>query len=306
MATVKKTNKPINKKRILFLMFGLTIPILNWLVFYVYTNASAIGMAFLDSQGSVSLDNFVRFFDEFKSDTSLLPIAFKNTFLTFGILFVTFPFKVLVSYFIYKKIPFHKFYRIVFFLPTIIFSVALAMVFTKLVGTEGFIAQYVQESLGMDYTPELLAESRFANTVVLLNMIWLQFPGDLIIWGGTFARIPEDVLESGKIDGVTWWTEFTKIVVPMVWPTVALQMVLLFCGIFGATGNVFLLTGGQYETMTLSAWMYTTLYNNAGSVYTSNVYNFMSAVGLLITIVAIIISLSIRKLTDKLFDEVEY
>ena len=306
MAAVKKTKKLINKKRILFLMFGLTIPILNWLVFYVYTNASAIGMAFLDSQGSVSLDNFVRFFDEFKSDTSLLPIAFKNTFLTFGILFVTFPFKVLVSYFIYKKIPFHKFYRIVFFLPTIIFSVALAMVFTKLVGTEGFIAQYVQESLGMDYTPELLAESRFANTVVLLNMIWLQFPGDLIIWGGTFARIPEEVLESGKIDGVTWWTEFTKIVVPMVWPTVALQMVLLFCGIFGATGNVFLLTGGQYETMTLSAWMYTTLYNNAGSVYTSNVYNFMSAVGLLITIVAIIISLSIRKLTDKLFDEVEY
>jgi len=263
-------------------------------------------MAFLDSQGNVSLDNFVRFFNEFESDTSLLPIAFKNTFLTFAILFVTFPFKVLVSYFIYKKIPFHKFYRIVFFLPIIIFSVALAMVFVKLVGTEGFIAEWVQEWLKLDYTPELLAETRFANKTVLLNMIWLQFPGDLIIWGGTFARIPEDVLESGKIDGVTWWTEFTKIIVPMVWPTVALQMVLLFCGIFGATGNVFLLTGGKYGTMTLSAWMYTTLYNNSGSVYTSNVYNYMSAVGLLITVVAIILSLSIRKITDKVFDEVEY
>ena len=306
MVVAKKTKKPVNKKRILFLLFCVTIPVLNWLVFYVYTNASAIGMAFLDSQGNVSLQNFVRFFDEFKSDTTLLPIAFKNTFLTFGILFVTFPFKVLVSYFIYKKIPFHKFYRIVFFLPIIIFSVALAMVFTKLVGPEGFIAQWVQEWLELDYTPELLAESRFANTVVLLNMIWLSFPGDLIIWGGTFARIPEEVLESGRVDGVNWWTEFTKITVPMVWPTVALQMVLLFCGIFGATGNVFLLTGGQYGTMTLSAWMYITLYNNAGSVYTSNVYNYMSAVGLLITIVAIILSLSIRKITDKVFDEVEY
>ena len=291
MAVAKKTKKPVNKKRILFLLFCVTIPVLIWLVFYVYTNASAIGMAFLDSQGNVSLQNFVRFFDEFKSDTTLLPIAFKNTFLTFGILFVTFPFKVLVSYFIYKKIPFHKFYRIVFFLPIIIFSVALAM---------------VQEWLELDYTPELLAESRFANTVVLLNMIWLSFPGDLIIWGGTFARIPEEVLESGRVDGVNWWKEFTKIIVPMVWPTVALQMVLLFCGIFGATGNVFLLTGGQYGTMTLSAWMYITLYNNAGSVYTSNVYNYMSAVGLLITIVAIILSLSIRKITDKVFDEVEY
>ena len=306
MAAAKKTKKPINKKRILFLMFGLTIPILNWLIFYVYTNASAIGMAFLDGQGNVSLENFVRFFDEFKSDTTLLPIAFKNTFITFGILFVTFPFKVLVSYFIYKKVPFSGFYRIVFFLPNIIFSVALSMVFTRLVGTEGFIAQSVQEYLQLDYTPELLAESRFANKVVLANMVWLQFPGDLIIWGGTFARIPEDVLESGRIDGVNWWKEFTHIVVPMVWPTVALQMILLFCGMFGATGNVFLLTGGKYGTMTLSAWMYTTLYNNAGSVYTSNVYNYMSAVGLLITAVAVIISLSIRKFTDKFFDEVEY
>ena len=306
MVVAKKTKKPVNKKRVLFLLFCVTMPVLNWLVFYVYTNISSVGMAFLDSHGNISLDNFSRFFQEFHSDTTLLGIAFRNTFLTFGILFVTFPFKVLVSYFIYKKIPFHRFYRIVFFLPTIIFSVALAMIFTKLVGTEGFIAQWVQEWLKMDYTPELLAETRFANTVVLLNLMWLTFPGDLIIWGGTFARIPEDVLESGRIDGVNWWTEFTKIVVPMVWPTVALQMVLLFCGIFGASGNVFLLTGGQYGTMTLSAWMYTTLYNNSGSVYTSNVYNYMSAVGLMITIVAIIISLSIRKITDKVFDEVEY
>lgn len=306
MTVAKSTKKPINKKRVLFILFCVTVPVINWLVFYIYPNISAIAMAFLDGQGNLSVENFTRFFQEFESNTSLLPIAFKNTFLTFGILFITFPFKVLVSYFLYKKIPFHKFYRIVFFLPTIIFSVALAMVFVRLVGPEGFIAQWVQEWLKMDYTPELLAETRFANTVVLLNMIWLGFPGDLIIWGGTFARIPEEVLESGKIDGVTWWTEFTKIIVPMVWPTVALQMVLLFCGIFGATGNVFLLTGGQYETMTLNAWMYTTLYNNSGSVYTSNVYNYMSAVGLLITIVAIIISLSIRKITDKVFDEVEY
>jgi multiple sugar transport system permease protein/N-acetylglucosamine transport system permease protein len=221
-------------------------------------------------------------------------------------MFVAFPFKVLVSFFIYKKIPFARFYRIVFFFPMIIFSVAVALVFTQIVGTEGFIAQAVRDWMELDYTPELLADSRFANTTVILQMVWLQFPGDLIIWGGTFARIPEDVLESGRIDGVTWWTEFTKIVVPMVWPTVALQMVLLFCGIFGASGNVFLLTRGQYGTMTLNCWMYQELFYNSGTQFTSNVYNYLSAVGLLMTTIAIIISLSIRKLTDKLFDEVEY
>lgn len=306
MKEATKRKKKISKMRLAFIICGIAVPIIQWLVFYVYANFSAIIMAFQDSQGNLSLINFQRVFNEFSLPTSEIFIALKNTFLTFGILLVAFPFKVLVSFFIYKKVPFYKFYRIVFFFPTIIFSVAVALIFTKLVGPDGAIAQMIQKWLELDYTPELLADERFANITVILNLLWLTFPGDLIIWGGTFARIPEDVLESGRIDGVTWWTEFTKIVVPMVWPTVALQMVLLFCGIFGASGQVFLLTGGQYGTMTLNAWMYITLYNNSGNMYTSNAYNYMSAVGVVITVIAVVLSLSIRKLTDKMFDQVEY
>lgn len=295
-----------SKIRIAFVIFGITLPIIQWLLFYVYTNFSAILMAFTNNEGVLSFYNFTKFFKEFTMETSQIRLALKNTLITFGILFVTFPFKVLVSYFIYKKIPFYGFYRIVFFLPTIIFSVAVAMVFTQLVSVEGFIAKAVQKWMELDYTPELLADAQFANIIVLLNLVWLTFPGDLIIWGGTFARIPEDVLESAKLDGVTWWTEFTRVIVPMVWPTVALQMVLLFCGMFGATGNVFLLTNGQFDTMTLSAWMYITLQRSAGNMYTSNVYNYMSAVGVMISTVAILISLCIRKFTNKVFQEVEY
>lgn len=302
MAKKKKTNPT----RVLFILFCITVPILNWLVFYVYTNFSAFFMAFMNKDGVWSLDNFVRFFNEFRLPTSQISEAFRNTFLTFGILLITFPFKVLVSYFIYKKVPGYNFFRIVFFFPTIIFSVAVSMVFMRMVGANGIISQVVQNAIGLDYTPELLADSRFANWTVLANMIWLSFPGDLIIWGGTFARIPTEVLESGRIDGVNWWTEFTKITVPMVWPTVSLQMVLMFCGIFGASGNVFLLTKGDYGTMTLSAWMYLQMYNNVGTQDTSNVFNYLSAVGLCITVVAVTISLLIRRWTDKAFEEVEF
>lgn len=303
---IRSKNGKINKFRLCFILFGITVPIINWIMFYVSTNLSSILMAFTDGYGEVCFANFIRLIDEFQMESSDIRLALINTFLTFGVLFVTFPFKVLVSYFIYKKIPFAGFYRIVFFFPTIIFSVAVALVFEQIVGVHGVLAQTLQEWMHLDYTPELLADSDFANWTVILNMVWLQFPGDLIIWGGTFARIPEDVLESARIDGVTWWQEFTKIIVPLVWPTVALQMVLLFCGIFGATGNVFLLTEGQYGTMTLNAWMYLTLYQNSGNMYTSNVYNYMSAVGLVITVIAVAISLSIRKITDKVFEEVEY
>ena len=302
----KQRKKKKEKSEVLFVISGLIIPILTFVIFYVIPNFSAFFMGFMDRNGSFSLENFRRVFETFAKPDGDLTIALKNTLLTFLIIVASFPFKVLVSYFIYKKVPFSGFYRIVFFLPTIIFSVAINLVFNQLIGTNGFIAQTIGEMAGLDYAPELLADSRYANWVILLQMIWLGFPGDLIIWGGTFARIPEDVLESGRIDGVSWWTEFTKIVVPMVWPTVSLQMVLTFCGIFSASGAVFLLTEGQYNTITLSSWMYLQLYNNCGNAFTSNVFIYMSAVGLVITVIAVIISLLVRRFADSFFVEVEF
>ena len=301
-----RKKKPREKKLVLFILFCTIIPVLHFAVFYVYTNFSAFTMAFTDKNGAFSLDNFTRFFKEFSLPTSTIRIAFRNTFLTFGIGLLTFPLKVLVSYFIYKKVPGHKVFRILFFIPTIVFSVAVSMVFTRLVSVDGVIAQWIGKALNLGYTPDLLGDSRFANITVLANLLWLSFPGDLIIWGGTFARIPEEVLESAKIDGATWWTEFTRITVPLVWPTVALQMVLTFSAVFSASGNVFLLTGGEYDTMTLNAWMYLELYNSSGNQYASNVYNYLSAVGLMLTVVAVTISLLVRRFTDKVFNDVEF
>ena len=305
MEVIRK-GKPLNKRRLLFVICCCILPVIQWLIFYVFANASSFVMAFTNKEGEFSFDNFVRFWEELNNPVSDIRIAFRNTFLTFAIIFISYPFKVLVSYFIYKKVPGAAIYRILFFLPSIIFSVALAMIFQKMISVNGFIAEWVQDWLNLPTPPELLADSRYANTVVILHMLWLGFPGDLIIWGGTFTRIPNDVLESARIDGVNWWQEFTKITVPMVWPTVALQMVLMCCGIFGASGAVFLLTKGMYGTMTISAWTYLQLLNASGNQYTSNAYNYLSAVGLVITVIAIGISLGIRRWTDKAFDEVEF
>ncbi len=300
------TKKKMNRSRLALLAVCILPPLLHFLIFYLLPNISSFFMAFTNVDGDPSFDNFTRLYKEIANPISDLRIGLKNTALTFGIMVITFPFKVLVSYFIYKKIPGHKFFRIVFFLPTIIFSVAVALIFQQMVSVDSFIAAWVQKATELDYVPDLLADSQFANSVILWNMIWLSFPGDLIIWGGTFARIPDDVLESGKIDGVTWWTEFTKIIIPMVWPTVALQMVLLACGFFGASGNVFLLTRGQYETMTFSAWQYLQLYEYSGSRFTSNIYNYLSAVGLVTTIIAVTISIMVRKFANNAIEEVEF
>lgn len=296
----------MNRNTVLFILFCTVVPLLNFLIFYIYTNSSALIMAFTDNKGQATFDNFIRFGKELVNPDSQIRIAIKNTMITFAIGVVVFPGRVLVSYFIYKKIPGHKFYRVVFFLPTIIFSVAVALIFQRMIGTTGFIAQWIGDVAGLEKTPELLADSRFANYTIWAHMLWLGFPGDLIIWGGTFSRIPDDVLESARLDGASWWNEFTRIIIPMVWPTVALQMVLMTCGIFGSTGAVWLLTKGEFGTHTISSWTYKVLLENSGNAYSSNVYNYLSAVGLVFTVIAILLSTVIRRWSDKRFEEVEF
>lgn len=306
IVVAKKRKKPVSKRRIAFYIFCCIVPVIHWLIFYVFANASAFIMAFTNKDGVFSFDNFVRMWLSLKDSASELTVAFKNTFLSFAISLAFYPITVLVAYFIYKKVPGSNVFRILFFLPSIIFSVALSMIFMRMIGTRGFIAQGIQDLLNLSYTPELLADSQFANATVIFHMLWFAIPGKLIVWGGTFARIPVEVLESGELDGVNWWQEFLWITVPLVWPTLALELVLSFCSIFSAGGAVFLLTKGMYGTMTLSAWMYLQIYNNVGSPATTNVYNYMSAVGLVLTVIAITISLVIRRWTDKVFDDVEF
>lgn len=298
--------KKASKIRVLFIIHCLFIPLVSFAIFYIYVNYRSILMAFQSRDGQWTLEHFVRLYKEVTESGTYFNTALRNTLITFAICLITYPFKVLVSYFIYKKVPFYGFYRVVFFLPGIIFSVAQALIFTRMVAPSGAIAETVGNLMGLGAAPELLADTRFANVVVLLHMMWVNFPGDLIIWGGTFARIPTDVLESAQIDGVNWWTEFTKITVPMVWPTVSLQMILMCCSIFGVTGSVFLLTGGEYGTETISSWMYKILVNHTGLIESTNVYNYLSATGLILTFISITLSLIIRRFIDKAFDEVEF
>lgn len=303
---MKKRKKPINKCRIAFIICCCTLPVLQWLIFYVYANFQAFTMAFTDRTGAVSLDNFVRLWKQLQSIDTELGTAIKNTAITFTINVILYPWHILVSYFLYKKIPGSNVYRVLFFLPSIIFSVAFSLTFKQLIGVNGFIAQGVQQLLGLDYTPTLLADSRFANYVIWAHMIWTGFSGNIVIYGGAFARIPDDVLESARLDGVNWWQEFTKIIIPMVWPTVALHAVMMFCGIFNASGQVFLLTEGKFGTMTLDAWMYIQIMQGGNNIQNSNIFNYMSAVGMVMTIIAVAISLGIRKWTDKVFKGLEY
>lgn len=309
MRTIRR-RKPVKIGKVLFILSFITVPTIHFIVFYLYVNINSFTMAFYTrtTEGVIwSFDNFRRFFTEISSGSSELSVAFRNTFITFAINMAMFLVTFFVSYFLYKKIFLHKVFRICFFLPGLIAGTIVNSIYMRIVGVDGPVSYIVQKMCNLDYRPELLANSRFANSMVFLNMIWLGFPGNMILFGGTFSRIPESVLEQGRLDGVNWYQEAFRIIIPIVWPTLSLILMMSIAGIFGASGNVFLLTQGKFDTQTLSNWMFMQVYVGVGSDPTyNNAYNYLSAVGLMLTTVSVVLALVLRKYSNKLVGEVQY
>ena len=302
--------KKMSLKRVLFIISFILVPTVNFLLFYVYVNFDGILMAFyrLDFYGNKvwGFQNFTMFFEELKEGGTIY-LAFINTFKTFAINLVIFPWGIVVAYFLYKKILGYKAFRVLFFLPSIINGIIIVIVYKNLISVDGPIAKLVQRMFSLPEVPDVLDDVRFANAFVWLHMLWLAFPGDMIIWGGAFARIPDSVIESARLDGANWLTELIKIILPMIWPTFALKAIMLFSSVFGSSGAVFLLTSGGAGTMTFSAWQYILIRGDGHTPPpTSAVYNYVSAIGILVTLAAMAIVIVCRYVENKFFKDVDY
>lgn len=297
----------------LFYASFMIIPVISFLVFYVYVNLDSFVMAFQRPENGklvfASFDNFKWVFDKIKNgsvdEADNLRLAFINTFKTFGIQMIMFPIGLFVSYFIYKKIWGYKVFRIIFYLPTLISSVVVSFFFLEVM-QYGFMPKLLQKLYNPGYQiRNPLADSDFANKMVFLHYIWLNFPGSLIIWGGTFSRIPDSVLESARLDGVNWVQEMFLIILPLVWPTFVLMITLQLAGIFGATGAVFLLTEGGFGTQTVSNWMYMQVYRT-NNPYASGTLYYVSAMGLMLTVISCVIAILVRKFLTSKIEETTY
>ena len=317
--TAKVVKKKFDIQRLIFIIVFLAMPTLHFLIFYVYVNIDSFLMAFQRveyGQLKWGLMNFKDFFEDLASDNGQIKLGIINALKTWLVQFTLLPISFLVSVFIYRKIPGANTFRIIFYLPGLLSATIVSSLYIKLCNNTGYgtdtssvglLSTMVQKLFNLEAAPALLGEERWANTFVFINIIWLSFPGDMIIWGGTLSRIPDSVIESAKLDGASWWQETIRIIIPMVWPVVALKLVLMTTAVFGASGNVFLLTNkGDYGTQTLSNWMYLQIYNQGGYIKNSNALYYLSAVGLVITLATAVLVVIVQWVTKKMDTEVTF
>ena len=295
------------KSRLTFIVVMLAIPVIHWFVFWLYVNIQSIFLAFQDMRtGQLSFRNFSTVWSNITNPYSHdLATALKNTTKYFlNTVLIIMPMCLVVSYFIYKRITGFKAFRIIFYLPAIISGVAYTTAFTEFVHPNGPLGEIIR-MFGVEPNPiSILSRRETATTAMLVYCILTGCTGNMLIFGGAMVRIPEEVLEAAKLDGCSPFRELVSLIFPLIWPTFSTQLIFTLTGFFNQTGPILLFTNGNYDTTTISFWIFKQVYGEGG-LGGSGKYNVVSCAGLCFTVIWVPVVLMLRKLIDKV-DTVEY
>jgi len=279
------------KNEIGFLISVFIVPALHFLILYVFVNINSFFLAFQTTKGDVTywgFENFKAVFDSlFRAENSALLLALRNTVIwcVFG-LFMYIP-PMLTTYFVYKKVRGFKFIRIASILPTIIPGAAYVG-FVKYVLAPNGVYGYLSENLFNKEALPLLNSSLYAMKTMLCYSFWIGL-GFNLVWSGAMHQTPPEVLEAAQIDGVTWFQELTRIIIPLMWPTLSVNLMFTAAGLLGSTGPILLFTNGRYDTTTLSFWIFSEV------TYNGN-YEVAAALGALMSCISIPLVFLVRKL----------
>jgi arabinogalactan oligomer / maltooligosaccharide transport system permease protein len=134
-----------------------------------------------------------------------------------------------------------KFYRVAMILPYAFPGFLSAMIWRSMFNEKyGFINQVILGGIDIPW----LSDQWLAKLAILFVNFWLGFPYMFLIVLGALQAIPDELMESAKIDGATPWQQLRLIKLPLLLVSVAPLLVTSFAFNFNNFTLIFLLTGG--------------------------------------------------------------
>lgn len=91
---------------------------------------------------------------------------------------------------------------------------------------------------------------------ILIAEIWQWTPFMFLLLLAALSSVDKSQLEAAAIDGATWWRTFRQIVLPAIWPVMAVAVLIRALDLFRLFDIVWALTKGGPGTMTETVSMF--------------------------------------------------
>ncbi len=180
-------------------------------------------------------------------------------------------------------------FRTFYFMPSVMPSVAISLTWFYILRPDAGALAGLLAFIGLKLPPLLSDKALALPTLIMIN-IWLSFGGQMVIYLAGIKGIPADLYEVAEIDGAGRWARFMNVTLPMLSPTIFLNLVLGIIGAMQMFDVPYVMTQGGPGQSTLT-YMY--LLYNTGWVETH--MGLASALGWILFIFIMAITLLVLR-----------
>lgn len=204
------------------------------------------------------LGNYIELFTADSQFYTSLAITFK-----FSAIFVplTIILSLILALIITKPVRGISLFRVIFYLPTVVSSVAISIIWGWILNRDYGVLNYILSLLGVN-GPDWLNSKQWAIVALIIASGWTV--GTLMLVFYTALKgISTEIYEAAKIDGAGEIRTFFRITLPLISPTLLFNIVTSFISSLQNLALVMLLTKGGPMKSTFMYGMF--VYNNAFS-----------------------------------------
>ncbi len=174
-------------------------------------------------------------------------------------------------------------YKVIWFLPLLMSSVAVGYLFRYFLATKDGIVTGISKMFGGGAV-DLLGSQKLALYAVIVVICWQFIPFYMVYYMAGYSSISEDLYEAAAIDGATRSQYIRKVALPILVPTIKSAIIMSVVGSLKYFDLVYVMTGGGPGTST--ELMATYMYKNSFVTYNMG-YGSAIAAGMFILITAI-------------------
>ena len=294
--------KKMKKSTKLFLILMMFVPFLIGVGYDFFMKIETVRLMFSDQYGTGFGLYWINLaFQELCDPNSYLLSSIIMIFKVFFVFnFIGVPMQLIISFFFYKKVTFTNGFRIIYYLPNLITPVITCLIFRTMFDTNIGPISAILVKAGMEIPFEgLFFSPNSAFTMIMIYTFWIGTGASTLHYTAAMLRIPSELRDAIRLDGVGYTREFIQFVIPMISPILSVMILSNCTAGFGLYGEVLMLTNPSISKV------YTVSYLISEGAKSGRYFEAAGR-GAIVTLIAIPIVLGVRWFFGKILPDVSY
>ncbi len=216
-------------------------------LFYLYPTLSNLRYAFTEWDGLleprfIGLENFTR---TATNDDIFRKVLGNNVEFSFLVIIFQTAFSLIFAIFLLKNTRTSIALRTLYFFPTILSSVSVALVWMFIYEPNLGALNTLLRGIGFDSLAlSWLGSETITLRAIAFTQVWFHTGQMMVVYIAGLQQIPQELYEAAEVDGASRWQQFKSVTWPMALPTTAVVLAYTTIQSFRAFDLIYTMTGG--------------------------------------------------------------